>query len=67
MTKPTETTEPAAPAAPKGKLVSVVHRDLHAAAEIYDILDDLPTQERRRVLEWCMAKYNMVAPPLPSE
>ena len=39
------------------KLISVAHRDLHAAATIYDILDALPDNERRRVLQWCNEKY----------
>lgn len=44
------------------KLVSAKHRDLHAAAEVYDVLDALPELERRRVIQWVNEKYS--SPPL---
>ena len=50
------------PTGPKGKLISTAHRDLHAAAAVYDILDDLPAVERYRVLGWLDAKYPRPAP-----
>ena len=55
MSQPTE------PTGPKGKLISTAHRDLHAAAAVYDILDDLPEVDRQRVIAWVVEKYPKTA------
>ena len=53
MSKPTEEPAPA----PKGKLVSLAHRDLHAMAIIGDILEQLDEARRKRVLAWVIETY----------
>lgn len=56
MSKP-EDTEPTGK-----KQIRASHRDLIAAAEVYDILDALPLPERNRVLGWINHKYIHEAP-----
>lgn len=49
MSQPTETES--------RKLVSTKHDDLHAAAAIYDILEELPEPKRLRVIAWVNDQY----------
>ncbi len=48
------------PTEPTGKKqIAAKHRDLIAAGDIYDILDELPPAERYRVLGWLASKYQI--------
>ena len=61
MSQPAETKEP------ETKRVSTKHRDLLAAAEVYDVLDGLHEKDRQRVIQWVNEKYMPSRDPMGTE